>query len=88
MYDSQMNSVLYLDEEEEEDGDVSDRESDNGLPQVTLPNPVSIKENILTKGKRKKRDSTRKLAQKEIKHSKRKVKHAYALYLDWHKPSY
>lgn len=68
--------MLYLDEEEEEDGDVSDRDSDNGgLAQVPLPNPASIKENILTKGKRKKREPTRKLVgQKEIKHNKRKVR--------------
>ena len=61
------------DEEDEEDGDVSDHDSDNTLSRVTLPNSTAMKENVLTKGKRKKRESARKLNQKEMKHNKRKV---------------
>ena len=40
---------------------------------MSLPNSSAIKETVLTKGKRKKRESARKLNQKEMKHNKRKV---------------
>ena len=40
---------------------------------MSLPNSSAIKEIVLTKGKRKKRESARKLNQKEMKHNKRKV---------------
>ena len=75
LFDDTMVILLLLDDEDEEDGDVSDHDSDNnGLQrQVPLPVPSSIKENILTKGKRKKRETTRKMGQKEIKHNKKKV---------------
>lgn len=69
--------------EDEEDGDVSEHDSDNVSSRVPLPpNSASslMKENLVTKGKRKKRESTRKMHQKEMKHSKRKVRVRYTVF--------
>lgn len=73
-------SIPCTDEEEDDDCDVSDHDSDNAVSRVSLPNSASLKENVLTKGKRKKRESTRKLSQKEMKHNKRKVNSCHRIF--------
>ena len=51
---------------------MSGHDSDNASSRLSLPNSA-MKEIVLSKGKRKKRESNRKLNQKEMKHNKRKV---------------